>query len=143
MTELTSLLEKQIELLNHFLELEKSKTDVLITADIVQLDEIVKKEQSYIMQSANLESRRNSFMASVGCPDMPAREFLEINKEHQNYPQLLELFQTLSDALTEMDKVNDVNQRLIKSRIDILHLLMNEGAKNGTLYNEAAEKQKL
>lgn len=143
MTELISLLEKQVDLLNNFLSLEKKKTDVLIAANIVQLDEIVKKEQSYIMQSSNLENRRNQFMDSIGCPDMSAREFLDNNKEHEQYPQLLKLYESLSSALEEMDKVNEKNQRLIKSRIDILHLLMNEGTKSGALYNEAAQKQKL
>ena len=59
---LTKLLEEQLKIYTKLLELESSKTDVLLKGELEALDNIVTQQQPYIMSSANCEKRREKLI---------------------------------------------------------------------------------
>jgi hypothetical protein len=88
--QLVSLLNKQIEVINNLLDLENTKTNILLKGTIEDLDKILISEQPFIMSSSNIEKQRIVYQKDIGCENYTLKELI-INRFSDD-PDLLKIF---------------------------------------------------
>jgi len=116
---LATLLAKQLDVQNKFLDLEKRKTKVLVDGNIEKLDEILRQEQPLILTSGSLEKQREALLAEAGLLDMTLRQIME-NYDPENKYLLKSKFDNLVDVLSQLKKVNNMNAKILNSRLSVI-----------------------
>jgi flagellar biosynthesis/type III secretory pathway chaperone len=113
MPDLHTIINKEIELFTDMISLETDKREILIKGDANALDAIVKKEQTFIMKSAVLEQQRESYLKSEG---ITMQDVINSDEEKGRCGELAEL-------LKKVQKLSMINQKLVKSRIDVINFI--------------------
>lgn len=114
--ELFDVLDKCIVLYTNMFNFEHNKYAVIADKDIIQLEDMLKLEQSFVMRSAALEKQRISVQDKLGYNGLTLIEVAgkftgEINEKLLNYREkLLEL-------LTGIKDINKKSMQLVEVRL--------------------------
>ena len=119
LNKLSHILYQQLELQTELLVLEKDKTKILVKGELEKLDQVIIKEQSIIMKSAGLEKQREALLTETGLIDLTMPELIEKHNLGNKY-MLNSRLTGLSNVLNQLKKTNDLNNKIILSRLSVL-----------------------
>lgn len=145
--ELIGILNKEAALYEDVLKLSKNKTGIIVEGKVSELENIVKLEQSMILQMGKLEDVRESLVEKLSkhLNAGPAEQTVtQLSKllQKENSSRLNACQQKLTKVLGELKDTNGLNSRLIKNSLDYIdfsvNLLTNTGTA-GNLYSNSGQ----
>lgn len=119
---LSDLYKSQVEML----ELAKHKKQVLVNGDIDELNKIIQREASWIKMISKLEDDRmlvvQQFIHEEGYSsvEMTMFDLINVLKSPTEKEQLLNLQRKLSDTISEIHQLNDLNTELIEQSLNYI-----------------------
>jgi hypothetical protein len=120
----TKNLQKQAELYQAVVELERAKQSALTDNNIKELEIITAKEEGILFQISKLEAERmhwaHFFSETLG----KSADEITMADMIQCYPQLNDIRQALELVLTELRNLHEINTKMLKSAIDIINFTM-------------------
>ena len=150
--ELIEILKEENEIYNSILELANQKTAMISEENIAEIDSISKQEEQYIKDAKLVEYRREDQILKIE-KTLAVQNKLSTEKikdissllKYIEDPGLKEeLSQTQKDftaTLTELKKINLINNTLIKDALEYISLNMNliTGASTEGTYGKTSE----
>ena len=141
---LLDILATQKKLYSEILFLSENKRDVIVKNDIAELDKIVRKEESILVNIGELERSRQETLVKIAealnikSEDLTSSKILESVS-----PDIKEKFNVVVNELTEilikLSEVNETNSKLIKFNLEYINNVINKvvmGDGKNTIYTE-------
>lgn len=117
--QLCEILQKECALHHKLLEMENSKTEILVKGDVQRLDALMKSEQPVLMECSNLEGRRQELQEVSGWGETTLREIV-FGCNTQEKEELIQLMGDLSSVVEQLKKVNGTNMAILTSRMETI-----------------------
>jgi len=119
MDNFTSLIKEMTEFFDAFQLIEKNKLQAAASNDILELEELMKKEQAEILVLRGFERKQQEIQAQMGCQGLTFKEIIAKAPESDR-PELENVYSRLSDSLDLFQKTT----QSVKQAIDInLHAI--------------------
>lgn len=121
--QLEEVLREELEIYEDILALSKTKTGCLVEGNVKRLDNIVRSEQVLILKIGKLEEERFRILKEIS-------KDIEIDVDRITLTDLLnkidtdsehhlkEIQQKITSVLSELEKVNQTNSRLIQKSLE-------------------------
>ena len=136
---MASLIEDLTEILNNedaeyrqLLELSTDKTEIIVKGDLDALTQLTEKEQGHVDRIQALEQKRISVMTEIAKilnTDVAALKLSELisllKKSPKEQKALAEIHDRLHNTVREMKIVNERNEDLLNSAIEMVEFNMN------------------
>lgn len=138
------VLEKECELYSILLDLSKKKTQVIVDADIGELEKIVEMEERLIFELRNLEDKREEWVTDFAkqrgvTPEDVTVSYLVSQAEGQIQERLKQLQDRLYGIIEEQKQVNQINERLIRNNLEFIDFsigLITGRGQAGSIYSK-------
>ncbi|WP_297990094.1 flagellar protein FlgN [uncultured Anoxybacillus sp.] len=117
------LMQKLLKLHRGLLQLAKQKTEAIKKSDIGALQDMMNKEQTYVMAIRQLESERMRLLAHLPEEERTVRRFAE-QLPQQERGALLELADELSALIGELKQQNELNMQLLQQSLQFIHFTL-------------------
>lgn len=128
--ELINVLEQENRVYDSILKISKSKTNIIVEGKVTELENMVKLEQSLVLQMGRLEDMREKLTGKIAVllnikpSEITITELMKHIKSDQ--AQKLKACQdTLGKAINELKNANDLNSKLIKNSLDFINFSIN------------------
>lgn len=148
--ELFELLDKENKLYEELLQLSNEKKRVVVTNQIKELEQIVKKEQGFIKTVVQLEKMRTKVVeelaASYGMVHLEHLSELEPYLSAADQKSLTRLKEGLFGTIKQLTDVNKLNGELIHQSLEFIEFSYNlyrNIQSSGTNYDDTAGETKL
>jgi len=131
-SDLLPLLEKQVEIHNRLIEIEKDKTSALASGDVARLDSLLNLEQPFVMHVNALGKQHEALLAELGCGGdlrRPAGEDGEAGAESAD--AAMKELKTTAEKLRRLVRTN---MGILRARLRVINRVLdicgvqNEGA---------------
>lgn len=129
---LAEILNKEDEEYQKLLDLSKGKTDVIVKGDLNALSVITDKEQKVVTKITALETQRTEIMAEIAkilhtdVAQLKLDTLIDLlKKKPKEQKELALVHDKLHVTLYEMKIVNERNDQLLKSAIEMVDFNMN------------------
>jgi flagellar biosynthesis/type III secretory pathway chaperone len=128
--ELAGVLDQEAVLYNEIYNISQNKTSIIMEGKVVELDKIVKLEQSMVMKLGKLEDIRENLVRQIA-------QLLGLELEELNLSTLTEKLkgeevnplkksqQSLTETITRLKQANDLNAKLIKNSLEYIEFSLN------------------
>ena len=116
--QLCDILHKECVLHVKLLEMENTKTEILVKGDVERLDALMKSEQPLVMECSYLERRRQELQESMNLSGT-LREIV-LGCETQEKKELSQTMDDLSTVIMKLKKVNGTNMAIVSSRMETI-----------------------
>lgn len=128
--ELIKVLDQETKSYEDILKISKNKTGIIVEGKVVELESLVKVEQSLVLQMSRIETMRENLVDKISAQ-------LNLKSSEVTISELLKHIQgleadKLKDSQTNMTKVlndlkhtNEVNSKLIKNSLDFINFSIN------------------
>ncbi|MFO7154799.1 MAG: flagellar protein FlgN [Caldicoprobacter oshimai] len=142
---IVDILDKECELYSILLDLSKKKTQVIVDADIGELEKIVEMEERLIFELRNLEDKREGWVVDFARqrgiePTEVTISYLTSQAEGQIQERLKQLQEKLYGIIEEQKQVNQINERLIRNNLEFIDFsigLITGQGQVGSIYSRA------
>lgn len=128
--ELTALLCQESKVYSDILQISKNKTKIIVEGKISELENIVKLEQSLVLQLGRLEVQRESIVQKISDQmginqtELTLSGIIE-NVQGEAVQKLKTCQEALVNNVTELKGSNELNSKLIKSSLDYIEFSVN------------------
>lgn len=128
--ELINVLDQENRVYDSILKISKSKTNIIVEGKVSELENIVKLEQSLVLQMGRLEDMREKLVEKVAAQlnvkpaDITISELMKHIKSDQAH-KLKACQDTLNTTISELKNANDLNSKLIKNSLDFINFSIN------------------
>jgi flagellar biosynthesis/type III secretory pathway chaperone len=124
--ELFSVLDQESKIYGDILKIAKNKTSIVVEGRVAELENIVKLEQSLVLQLAKFESQRELLIdklsrASGLKPDAVTISEIISRIGSAQGEKLKSLQQAMSLTIQDLKSTNELNSRLIKNSLDFIN----------------------
>lgn len=133
-SEFNALMKDFIELFDNLIDVEQRKLDAVITDDIAEVEESIKKEQAVILRLRGLEHRRETVQNSMGMKDRTFREILDLAPKDVS-ETLNPLFQDLSQKVRTFQSINDNARDAVNVKLHNIQSKLNPSAAGSKVYS--------
>lgn len=130
--ELISVLEAETGCYDQLITMANNKKDVIIQGNVPSLQEITEKEQEVAGRLVRLEKKREESLKDICIvtnkkpAEMTITKIIEIlNGQDKEQNQLKTVSSKLTTQLTDLKKINDLNQQLLQQSLDYIDFTMN------------------
>lgn len=127
MNELLEVLEKEEAGYRELIEASTRKKEVIIKADVENLEKIAGEEQEIAGKIKNIENRRISIMNDIAnvlnrkVEELTIDVMIEVLKSQpKEQEELVNIRSRLKDTLTEMKTINEENQALVNQAMEMI-----------------------
>lgn len=146
--ELIDILEKERQMYGDILKISRDKTSIIVEGKVSELEKITKLEQSFILQMAKLEDRRESIISALSKAMGEKPEDLNISKIIKSAgdecgEKLKAQQEKMLETINELKNLNDLNSKLIKNSLEYINFsinLLSSAGEEDNNYNVSAEK---
>ncbi|MCX8129901.1 MAG: flagellar protein FlgN [Clostridia bacterium] len=128
--ELINVLEQENRVYDSILKISQSKTNIIVEGKVSELENIVKLEQSLVLQMGRLEDMREklveklSVLLNLKPSEITVSELMKHIKSDE--AQRLKACQdTLAGTVKELKNTNELNSKLIKNSLDFINFSIN------------------
>lgn len=147
--ELIEVLEQESKIYDEILKISKNKTNIIVEGKVIELEKIVKLEQSLVLQMAKMEDQRELIVGKISKiigmePEKITLKNLVASMEKENGKILEQQQEKIGQTLKELTNANELNSKLIKSSLDYISFSLNLFASAGNVdnnYNVTGEKR--
>lgn len=138
--ELVNVLNSEAKIYDDILKISKNKTNIIVEGKVSELENIVKLEQSLVLQMSKLENERenliNKISRDIGIKpeDLTITDLVKYTGESQRnilksqQENMLKVIKDLSDT-------NNLNSKLIKNSLEYINFSLNLYANTGNADN--------
>ncbi|WP_024832772.1 flagellar protein FlgN [Ruminiclostridium josui] len=138
--ELTDILNKESDIYETFLKLSNNKTDLIVSGNVSELENIVKIEQSLIIKIAKLEDKREKIVESLSTvlgknPKEITISELTLCIGQEEAAELKECQEKLLNSINSLKAKNELNSKLIKNSLEYIDFSINMMTSVGTVTN--------
>jgi hypothetical protein len=130
--QLLNILQQQFDICSRYLDAQNKKTQSLIVGDIKILDNLVRDDQSFVMKMESLDKKRILLLDNMMIGDATISEIINHHVEDKYKQEYSKVFENLNYILGELKKINALNQRLLKQRLTVVNIILND---ENTNYN--------
>ncbi|MDR3553077.1 MAG: flagellar protein FlgN [Clostridia bacterium] len=130
--ELEDALQKERGVLNELSDLAERERDVIVSGDVARMDLCLNDEMPLLMQLDYLEERRRAILSKAGMTGNTLSEAADMAGEGER-EVFLELLCSMRGITARLKRVNDLNGRLVRSRLE-LYDMMRGGHDRGVYY---------
>ena len=116
---LSLLITDQLNLQNELLILEEIKKQVLISGDIEKLEDILKKEQTFLLKGETDKNKYQNLLKDLGLYGLSLQQIVT-EYDPQNIYQLKSKFDSLEIVVSKLKKINNINNKIVKSRLTVI-----------------------
>ncbi|MCX7923032.1 MAG: flagellar protein FlgN [Clostridia bacterium] len=140
LNELISVLEQEIKVYESILQIARNKTSIIIEGKVAELENIVKIEQSLVLQMGRLENIRENLVEKISTniginsSDLTISELVNHVKGNE-VQKLVTCQDSLNNIITDIKNTNEVNSKLIKNSLDYIDFSLNVMTNIGTTSN--------
>lgn len=127
MNELLEVLEKEEAGYRELIEASTRKKEVIIKADVENLEKIAGEEQEIAGRIKNIENKRISIMSDIAnvlnrkVEELTIDVMIEVLKNQpKEQEELVNIRSRLKDTLTEMRIINEENQALVNQAMEMI-----------------------
>ncbi|MGG6433313.1 flagellar protein FlgN [Anoxybacillus sp. D401a] len=117
------LMEKLLKLHRGLLQLAKQKTEAIKKSDIGALQDMMNKEQTYVMAIRQLESERMRLLAHLREEERTVRCYAKQLEETER-ATLLQLAGDLSETIAQLKQQNELNMQLLQQSLQFIHFTL-------------------
>lgn len=139
-TLLARILETEKELTEKLLTLSEKQKAVIAEDDSAALEEIINGQQPLLMQFENLEQERLELLDKTGLGGLTLRQIVSHASESRGKGRLEELLGQFPATIQKLGKINDVNNALIHSRLDLINSIKTAVLGGAVLYGPGGGK---
>lgn len=130
LSELLKILDQEAEIYSSLLELSKNKTRIIVEGKVAELENIVKVEQSLVLQLGRLDARREDVVeklaGELGTEPSKLNMTALLEKVGDNQAEELRKYQKhMTDIIKELKNANELNFKLIKNALDFIDFSIN------------------
>ncbi len=139
--EFLKLLELQKDLYSQLLDLSEQKKMAITQSSLDELDKIVRAEQLLLIKASDLERRRKkatdeiSKVTDISSAELSLRKIGEIAPDHLK-AEIMDLHSELSVLLDKQVKINEINRRLLESRIEYINFMISTSSPDADASNK-------
>ncbi|MGM0370027.1 MAG: flagellar protein FlgN [Bacillota bacterium] len=135
MKQLIDVLKAEYTLYQRLYKLSNKKTDLIVDEEIDKLENAIVKEEKLLKQLQQLEEKRQSLTGQRSLTDF-------INSTQPQYEsKLSDLRNKLLEITTKLSEINQVNDKLLKSALQLTNFnlnLLTNNSKQGTYGKQGA-----
>ncbi|MED0686251.1 flagellar protein FlgN [Anoxybacillus ayderensis] len=117
------LMEKLLTFHRGLLQLAEQKTEAIKKSDIYALQQMMAKEQKYVMAIRQLESERMSLLSHLPEEEQTVRRYAEQLEETER-TKLLRLAGDLSETIARLKEQNELNMQLLQQSLQFIHFTL-------------------
>ncbi len=137
---LTDILNKENDIYDTFLKLSNNKTDLIVSGNVSELENIVKVEQSLIIKIAKLEDQREKIVESLSTvlgknPEEITISELTSRLGQKEATELKECQEKILNSINSLKVNNELNSKLIKNSLEYIDFSINMMTSVGTVTN--------
>lgn len=128
--ELANILEQEARVYDSILNISRNKTKIIVEGKVTELENIVKLEQSLVLQIGRLENLREEIVEKcaeqlgVNPSDITVSELVKhLKGDHAK--KLKASQQKMASTLSDLKNTNDLNSKLIKNSLDFINFSIN------------------
>lgn len=136
---LVCTLKRECDLLFLLTGVSESRKRAVVNGDVSVLNSILNEEQPLLMELAQAEKKRTEILKRAGLEGVTLSEAAE--KAGENGEALKNLLKTLSKAADDYKNINELNDVLIKSRLEFYRAL--EGGRGGGYGRSGLKRREL
>lgn len=137
--QLAQIIEKEISLLNEIYECSREKTSMLAKGDVEGISKIVDREQTLSLLMQTAEKKRLALLRENRAAGKTLRQIC--SEADGEYKDVLESqLETLTKAVEQLKKSNDLNNELTKSRLEFYGKLRSLYSQSAYGYTKEIEK---
>ncbi len=132
MEDLISVLEQENEEYLILLSLSMEKTPVIISADLEKLAKITEDEQVVVDKINSLDKKRQESMKDIAnvinrdVNNLKLADLIEmLSQRPAEQKKLAEVYDKLTDTLSQMKRINEQNRELIESSLEMVEFDLN------------------
>lgn len=123
-------LNQILEIYQALLQLSRKKKEILIAANPQELEKLTKQEEMLIIQAGKLEKLRlvamQGLVVELGIsPDQVVMSALIKYADSTTAAKLSEIFQAFTEITGELNKLNELNEKLIRQSLDFVSYNIN------------------
>lgn len=123
--QITDILERECELYGVLLDLSRKKTQVIVDAQISELEKLVEAEQRLIFELGNLEDKREEWVARFAQqegmePKDVTISYIVSRAEGELKDRIKQLHEKLYGIIEAQKQVNQINERLIRNNLEFI-----------------------
>lgn len=126
--ELMDTLEKENDEYQKLLALSQEKTGIIIRNDVSALQKLVEQEQLVVDRIAPLDKKRMEYTKDIATVINRPEETLTLSRlielmesQPRVKERLCEIHDKLHNTMTQMVRINDMNQGLLKEALDLVN----------------------
>lgn len=127
---LLQILQAQFNACSKYFEIQTEKTNALVVGDINKLDDIVRVEQSFVMQMESLESKKVRILEQAGLSSFTIRHIIANFVDDEFKEQFQEVLDKSVDVLNNIKKAAALNERLLKQRLLVVNNILSKTSKS-------------
>jgi len=139
---LFDILGKEFQIYSDLLKMSADKTSIIVEGKVTELEEMVKSEQSLVLQIEKLEDEREELIdelaeeMKINASEITMSELMK-KLDKDSAAKLAEYQKNMMDTLNELKRSNDLNSKLIQNSIDYINFSINlytDNSANGNNY---------
>ncbi|KFZ43299.1 flagellar protein FlgN [Anoxybacillus flavithermus] len=117
------VMQKLLSFHRGLLQLAEQKTEAIKKGDIHTLQQMMTKEQKYVMAIRQLESERMGFLSHLPEEERTVSRYAEQVEENER-ATLLHLADELSVTVTRLKEQNELNMQLLQQSLQFIHFTL-------------------
>lgn len=127
---LLNILNAELVIYMDVLQLSKKKTDILIEGKVSELENIVKLEQTYVLNVGRLENEREKLIKEIANSSDLDAEKLNISDlvkkvDSTRVEKLTNIQSKITNVIDEIKNLNEMNSQLIKNSLEYINFSIN------------------
>ncbi len=116
------LMQKLLTFHRGLLQLAEQKTEAIKKSDISTLQQMMTKEQKYVMAIRQLESERMSLLSHMSEERTVSRYAEQLEEKERT--KLLQLANELRDTIARLKAQNELNMQLLQQSLQFIHFTL-------------------
>lgn len=128
--DLIKVLDQEAKAYDDILKISKNKTNIIVEGKVAELENLVKIEQTLVLQMSRIETMRENLVDKISAQlnikskDVTISEILKQLKGEE--ADKLKACQTnMTKVLSDLKNTNEVNSKLIKNSLDFINFSIN------------------
>ncbi|WFR56811.1 flagellar protein FlgN [Anaerocolumna sp. AGMB13025] len=130
--ELIDTLQQEYEIYKKLIPIAENKTEVIVSNDLITLQDITEREQAMIEAINALERKRDEVVINIGTVvnkdpgTIHIRTVIQIlEKQPKEQKQLSEIHDNLKNTIQRLVEINNHNKSLIQQSLEMIEFNMN------------------
>ncbi len=135
--DIADVINREHEIYTQLLELSRVKTNIIVEGKVIELEKMVKVEQTFLLEMGKLEGAREDLVENLAkelnCePEEITLSRLITTSTGNEKEKLENLHKKINSTMKQLTDTNELNSKLIKNSLDYINFTMGIFMSSGT-----------